>query len=284
MIDGFTIFSLVWIVILLLFLIPIIQRRIMLGRRLNIIRKLEKIRKSKIITLIHRQERMSILGITLGRFIDMEDSEQILTAIRRTPRDVPIDIILHTPGGIVIASQQIALALKRHPARVTVLIPHYAMSGGTLVALAADEIFMDTNAVIGPVDPQMGSWRSGFYPAASILKAVSQPNTNRDDQTLILADIAQKAINQVRQTIYDIVQDRLPEEKARDIAAILSEGRFTHDYPIGVQEAVDIGLPVKEGLPGDIYKLMSLYPQGGGQRPSVEYVFTDLPSRKSPEK
>ena len=35
-------------------------------------------------------------------------------------------------------------------------VPHYAMSGGTLIAMAAQEIIMDRNAVLGPVDPQIG--------------------------------------------------------------------------------------------------------------------------------
>ena len=46
-------------------------------------------------------------------------------------------------------------------------VPHYAMSGGTLLALAADQIVMDPNAVLGPVDPQLGP-----LPAASMLEAV----------------------------------------------------------------------------------------------------------------
>ena len=148
--------------------------------------------------MIHRQETLSLLGIPFRRFIDIEDSEQILRAIRMTPADMPIDLILHTPGGLVLASDQIAYALKRHPGRVTVIVPHYAMSGGTLVALAADEILMDPDAVLGPVDPQLGNPLRGAWPAASILAALEQPNPNRDDETLILGDIARKAIAQVR--------------------------------------------------------------------------------------
>jgi len=46
---------------------------------------------------------------------------------------------------------------------VTVFVPHYAMSGGTLIALTADEIVMDPNAVLGPVDPQIGNMPAGFH-------------------------------------------------------------------------------------------------------------------------
>lgn len=281
--DGFGIFNVLWLIILLAFLFPFLQRRILTARRLRLIQSLGRSRKSRIITLIHRQERVSLFGITLRRFIDMEDSQHVLRAIRKTPPDTPIDLILHTPGGIVLASEQIASALKRHEARVRVLIPHYAMSGGTLVALAADEIVMDAHAVLGPVDPQLGSWRSGFYPAASILEAASRENPNRDDQTLILADIARKAVSQVHRMIEDLIGDRMSEERAGEIAATLSEGRFTHDYPIGVDMARAIGLPVTEGLPDGVHELMRLFPQGVRRRPSVEYVHAVLPSRRRPE-
>src|SRR4249920_3629485 len=113
-------------------------------------------RKSRVIALIHRQESQSILGVQVASYIDIEDSEAVLRAIRLTPDDQPIDLILHTPGGLVLAAEQIAKALAEHKGRVTVFVPHYAMSGGTLIAMAAQEIVMDRNAVLGPVDPQIG--------------------------------------------------------------------------------------------------------------------------------
>ncbi|HDL60050.1 MAG TPA: hypothetical protein ENH14_01195, partial [candidate division WOR-3 bacterium] len=147
--------SLLFLILFLFAVIwPQIQHKMLVGNRLALIKKLEKIRKSRVITLIHRQEKIGMFGIPFFRFIDIEDSEEILRAIRMTSPETPIDLVLHTPGGLVLASYQIALALKEHPAKTTVIIPHYAMSGGTLIALAADEIIMDKHAVLGPVDPQ----------------------------------------------------------------------------------------------------------------------------------
>jgi ClpP class serine protease len=190
-----------------------------------------------------------------------------------TPADMPIDLILHTPGGLVLAADQIAHALKRHPGRVTVIVPHYAMSGGTLVALAADEILMDPDAVLGPVDPQLGNPLRGAWPAASILAALEQPNPNRDDETLILGDIARKAIVQVRETVVDLVRDRMPAE-AETLATTLSEGRWTHDYPIRREQAGELGLPVGNAVPEGVYELMDRYPRRPQRRPSVEFIPT----------
>ena len=155
------IWNALWILFLLSAFMPLVQARLLAMARLRFLRRLERQRRSRVITLIHRQESRTILGIPVARYIDIDDSEQVLRAIRLTPRDMPIDLILHTPGGLVLATEQIANALKNHQAKVTVIIPHYAMSGGTLLTLAADEILMDANAVIGPVDPQVGE-----YPAA----------------------------------------------------------------------------------------------------------------------
>ena len=246
-------------------------------------KSIESRRKSRVISMIHRQETMSFLGIPLARYIDIEDSEAVLRAIRMTPPDMPLDIVLHTPGGLVLASEQIACALKRHKGKVTVFIPHYAMSGGSLIAMAADEIVMDPNAVLGPVDPQLGG-QMGYYPAVSILKALEQPNPNRDDQTLILGDVARKAIDQVYQAVYSLLLKHNTPEKAAEIAKMLSEGRWTHDYPIDFDQAKEMGLPVNDQMFKEVYELMELYPQSGLRRPSVEFIPTPYAPPISPGK
>ncbi len=245
----------------------------MLGRRLRLISQLEKKHGSRLITLIHRQEALNLLGIPLVKYIDIDDSEQILRAIRLTDEEVPIDILLHTPGGLVLASEQIAFALLRHKAKVTAYIPHYAMSGGTLVAMAADEIIMDHDAVLGPVDPQIGDPLRGSYPAASVLAALKQKNPNRDDTTLVLGNIAEKAITQMTETVFLLLKDKMNETEAKKVSALLTTGKWTHDYAISPEQAIEFGLNVKTGLPVEIYELMDLYPQPQ-KRPSVEYIPT----------
>jgi ClpP class serine protease len=263
-------------VVVLLVLVPAWRRRRVLLRRRAMLRRIEKQRSSRVVSLIHRQEAMSVLGIPFGRFINIEDSEQILRAIRLTPDEMPIDLVLHTPGGLVLASDQIAFALKRHQGRVTVIVPHYAMSGGTLLALAADEILMDPDAVLGPVDPQLGALPRS-WPAASILRALEQPNANRDDETLILGDMARKARDQVRDAVVELLAGSRSGEEAEALAAALSEGRWTHDFPIRYERAKELGLPVSDQVPKEVYELMALYPQRGQRRPSVEFVPAPYP-------
>jgi ClpP class serine protease len=223
-------FGLLWLFFIISSLQPLFQQRLLTHQRVRALRALEKRNGSRGITLIHRREGFAFLGIPFGGFIDIDDSEAVIRAIEMTADEVPIDLILHTLGGLVLAAEQIAAALAAHPASVTVHVPHYAMSGGTLIALAADRIVMAPSAVLGPVDPQIGE-----LPVASILAAVQQKDPNEvDDRTLILADVGRKAQHQVETLIEKLLARHLPAERAREVAQALSEGRWTHDFPIDV--------------------------------------------------
>jgi len=256
-----------WLFLIITAFTPYLQQQLLRSARTRKMIELERKRGSRVITLIHRQEALSLLGIPLTRFINIEDSEQVLTAIRLTDKSVPIDLIIHTPGGLVLASEQIAEALLRHPGKVTVFVPHYAMSGGALIAMSADELVMDGNAVLGPLDPQLGQ-----YPAASLVKVLeTKPIKDIDDQTVILADVAVKALRQVKVTVKNLLIKHMDDEKAEKTAELLTQGTWTHDYPIDVAQIAEMGINVNTDMPGEIYSLMSMYPQPRTARPSVEY-------------
>ena len=264
--------SIFWLFFILSALQPVIHQRMLEAGRARLIARIEARRSSRVILMIHRQESMNFLGFPVVRFIDVNDSEEVIRAIHLTDPDVPIDLVLHTPGGLVLAALQIARAIARHKGKVRVIVPHYAMSGGTLIALAADEIILCEHAVLGPVDPQLGQ-----YAAASVLKAVSQKDVNEvEDQTLILADQSEKAIRQVRSAVYELLRPKFPEAKARELAELLSTGTWTHDYPITADEARQMGLPVNTEMPEEFLQLMSLYPQPVRRVSGVEY----LPQRR----
>lgn len=253
-------------------LIVILARWLLLpsieDKRLAAMENVQEERNSKALTLIHRKETITFLGIPVKSYIGINDAEAVLKVIREVPPEKPIDLIMHTPGGLVLAASQIAQALDRHQGKVTVFIPHYAMSGGTLIALAADEIVMAPNAVLGPVDPQIG-----IFPAASIIRAVQQKSvTEVQDHTLILEDISSKAIDQVQSFVYSLLKDKLPAEKAKEIADLLTTGHFTHDYPIDIDRARQMGIPVTTDMPGSVYRLMELYAPEGSGRPSVNFI------------
>ena len=113
--DWFWIFFALFIVFMVF--MPIFHRSGRAAARRGRLDAFQRARKSRVILLIHRQETVSFLGLPLARYIDIEDSEAILRAIRLTPTEAPIDLIVHTPGGLVLAAEQIAHALLRHRRR-----------------------------------------------------------------------------------------------------------------------------------------------------------------------
>ncbi|RMA92511.1 SDH family Clp fold serine proteinase [Hydrogenothermus marinus] len=268
--DSYGIFisQLFWFIFILLLILPMLKSQTLEWSRERLIRAIEEKRKSRVITMIHRQETRSFLGFFMMRFITIEDSEQVLRAIRLTPKNMPIDFIIHTPGGLALAATQIANALADHQAPVRVIIPHYAMSGGTLIAFAADEIIMDEHAVLGPVDPQLGQ-----EPAASIvkIKEIKDPN-EIDDATWVKIDVSEKALKQMYDNVVSLLKKKgYSEEVAKKVAEELTQGKYTHDFPITVERAKELGLKVSTEVPDEVYALMELYPQPSGPQ-SVQYI------------
>src|ERR1700726_4733927 len=273
-----TVLDIFWLFFMLSALQPVLRQSMLQAMRTRKIAQLERKRDSRVILLVYRQETMRLLGFPLMRYIDVNDSEEVLRAIHMTGPDVPLDIVLHTPGGLVLAALQIARAIRGHKAKVTVLVPHYAMSGGTLIALAADEIVMSRHSVLGPIDPQLGE-----SPAASLLKVVEQkPIAEIDDKTLIWADVGRKAISQLKGAATRLLSRRLPADQAEALAEKLSTGTWTHDYPIAAEEARELGLPVSTEMPNRVLELMALYPQPVHTQPGgVEYL--PVPRQKEPQ-
>ena len=220
-------------------------------QRRQLVREIEAERGSRVITLIHRVE----LAGEKDQFITIEDSEEILQQIRTVADKTPIDIILHCPGGIVLAAEQIALALREHPSQVTAIVPHYAMSGATLCSLAAGEILMDAHAVLGPLDPQIGG-----FPAPSLVHLLqTKPTAAIADEMLVLGDIATKALRQTQSFVVYLLRDRMGLEKATKVAEFLTGGYLTHDSPLIADQIRELGLPARVGIPPQVYGLMRLH-------------------------
>ncbi|MGO9173533.1 MAG: SDH family Clp fold serine proteinase [Rhodomicrobium sp.] len=269
---SFDLSSLFWIFFAIMLLQPLLMGRWYAVRRAQAIRAIERSHASRVITMIHRQENRSLLGFVVSRQIDLEDAQTIIAAIKDTPGDMPIDFVIHTPGGLVLAAMQIARAVKAHKAKVTVYVPVYAMSGGTLIALAADEIVLGEFSVLGPIDPQMAG-----LPAASLVKARdSKPIERVSDLTLVLADVGEKALAQVKQGTIELLTPRMERAAAEALAAKLAGGNWTHDYGLTASEARALGLPVKVDMPLEVMELMTLYPQPI-QQSGVEFLPVNIP-------
>jgi ClpP class serine protease len=267
-----------WLIFGFLLLQPVLKHRMLVAAREKAFREMEAHRKSRVIALIHRKEVVNFLGFPVVQFLDIQESEAILRAIRLTPRDQPIDLILHTPAGVSLAAEQIARALSRRSGKVTVFVPHYALCGGTLLALTADELVMCPDAILGAVDPTIGK-----YPAAAVLSVTTKKRPEQmSDETFLLVDQAGKAVNQMQSLLANLLQKRMEAAQAQQLAETLTRGRWTQDYPISVEELRELGFTVSTEMPEDVLRLMNLYPQDSRRRPSVDFIPLPYSTPKPP--
>src|SRR5262249_12949157 len=92
---SFDFSSFFWIFIVIMVLQPLFMGRWYALRRAQAIRAIEKSHGSRVITMIHRQEKRSIFGFAVSRHIDLEGAQPIIAAIKDTPDDMPSDPVLH---------------------------------------------------------------------------------------------------------------------------------------------------------------------------------------------
>jgi ClpP class serine protease len=220
---------------------------------LGLIRGLERSRGSKVVVLIHKEQKSRLFGMTRPAMIDLGSADRLLDELRKAPVDKPVDVILHTPGGIVIAAEQIAQALAARCGRVTAFVPLHALSGGTLVAIAADEIAMDKNAVLGRIDPQLL-----YFPAQSIKKVVDAKGEEKaSEPAIILGDMARKALVQVQDFARHVLaQKGYSKTTAEHITEELISDKLLHDAPVFLAEASGWGLHVTPKVPEAVYQIV----------------------------
>jgi ClpP class serine protease len=228
-------------------------------RAMAVIERIETARGSRVVAIIHRETLES-------DYLAMNDLEDVLTALAATPPGAPLDIVLHTRGGLSLAAMQISRAIKAHKGKKTAFVPYYAMSAGTMIALACDEIVMTPHACLGPIDPQLG------VPAVSILKASrAKPVEFVNDDTLIFADISEKALAESKAHACELMQGTYSHDGSCFITDQLSSGKWTHGNPITVGAAKELGLKVSTAMPPEMIELVRTHrvPRRGG--PSVAF-------------
>ena len=228
-----------------------------LAWRQRIIEGLERERGTKVITMIHKKELWTEPGEDPE--IGIEDTVKVLMEIQKTPPNKPIDMIIHTPGGYAVAAQMMAMAIKFHPAKVTVMVPFYAMSGGSLMSLAAGEIRMEKYSVLGPVDPQIPT-PGGMHPAGALATLMkTKPIQTISDKMVILAESGKLEIENAKAFVMWLLEGKMDEQQAERVADFLARGYMSHATPITLDVARTLGLNVVEGVPDKVYELFKTF-------------------------
>lgn len=89
--------------------------------------------------------------------IDEQDKNAFMTTVHKLDKSIGLDLILHTPGGDIAATESIVTYLKSiFQGDIRAFIPQISMSAGTMIAMSCKEIIMGEQSSLGPIDPQMG--------------------------------------------------------------------------------------------------------------------------------
>lgn len=223
----------------------------------DLLKAYEDTNNTKVIFINHKKSD-GLYGIGFlasQQTLTVHDADQFIDIMRDNAvgEDTDITLIINTPGGSMTAAEIITHSLLTHKGRVSTYIPYYAMSAGTMIALASNEIYMDKNAYCGTVDPQM----CGFS-VTDLIKYCSEYSGS----TSIVGDIARLFLKQATASM-DRIKDlinRIRNQKSLEfdtdlVVDELVSGKYNHDKPLFAEDMAKILPNVKIGIPSDVMEL-----------------------------
>lgn len=154
-----------------------------------------------------------------------------------------IDIMIHTAGGQVDAVEKFYAVIKASSCEYRIIIPSFAKSGGTLIALGSEVILMGVNSELGPIDPQIRIPDLGAVPAQYVKDDESQPHTYRQ----LAANMHARAENLATKFLVNGMKKGSSEKDIKELVDKISNasGYGSHGAVIDYKEAVRLGLSVE---------------------------------------
>jgi ClpP class serine protease len=177
--------------------------------------------------------------------IDTGTLENIRIALQKF-KGKPFDLILHTPGGSIFAAQLISKLIQKYPSAVRAIVPVYAMSGGSFLALSCDEILLANTAALGAIDPQIGYlWHYGS--AKSWDEVIKKKHGKADDGSIQMAYTGRQYANTLHKWVSELLLEKIPfADKRESAATFLTDGNIEHGRPLMICDLNEIGIPVIE--------------------------------------
>jgi ATP-dependent protease ClpP protease subunit len=235
-------------------------------------------RRQEIIRTIETQTGRQLICYVGGiqTSISRDDVLMLVDLLHNLRPNENVDLLLHTPGGDMDAAEKL-ISMVRHVvanAELRVVIPDFAKSSGTLMALGADYIVMSDSSELGPIDPQIvlndGQGNRIATPIQSYLDAYAQYSavlaTNPND---VVAHIMMQKLDPARIKIFEAARNRartFAENQLRNgmfrtprtgnitgiAGELLNTGKWlSHGQMIGHTEAKQLGLSVEYLAPDD---------------------------------
>jgi len=220
------------------------------------------------------RESDGLFSSLFGKRIDERTYSKFLADYDAIAPDDELTIVLTTEGGDMKYSVLIANAVANHKGRTVALVPKYAFSGGTVIALMCDEIHMFPNASLGPVDlqvylpvksviPTMRSWKDANWFCGTVHAVLDSCQSDYLDRLRSLLELKHEQKNEVG-AILDFFYHKFNHSTPifqRDVPASLSLKVRTVDRSDTTEKTVNV-----ETMGGgeDMMRMMSMLAAGGG--------------------
>ena len=207
--------------------------------------------------------------------IDRDDTVFFVDLLHNVPRGEDLDLMLHTGGGDIDAAEKLITIIRNwvNKARLRVVVPDFAKSAGTLMALGADSILMSDTSELGPIDPQLTvsddhgnrvrhsvqNYLDAYETHAAVLRAdpsdpVARMMLNKlDPGTLKLLEAVRDRARRFAEQQLKYGMFRSKSGNYTSIASTLIDTKrwLTHGQMIGCEAATEIGLTVDYVPPTD---------------------------------
>jgi hypothetical protein len=251
--------------------------------RVNLIKKIEAARKSKVICFLTGDRPGIEASIAEDVVRPMYEHLLRLGSVKQ------IDLFLYSRGGDVSVPWRIVNMIREMTEKFCVLVPYKAHSAATMICLGADEIVMGPKAELGPIDPTLNRTGGEGLQAPNQISvedvssyiSFMREKANLTDQGAVAAVVSQLAnhvmpltlgsvhrtnshIRLVARKLLTAHLERMDESKMSAIVEALTEKMYSHGHAIGRKEASDLGLPVlkaDEELSSILWNLHSSYEQ-----------------------
>ncbi|AFQ43243.1 SDH family Clp fold serine proteinase [Desulfosporosinus meridiei] len=224
--------------------------------RASYIERLEELRKSKVLIYFS--------------YTPLDDS--ILVPLYKQLKEIghtqKIDLVLHSYGGAVDTPYKVVMLIREFCEEFAVIVPFVAKSAASMLVLGADEVVMGPISELGPIDPLVKhpTYKDVLVPVQAVWHCLdffqrSIVNSNNPEVSSMIAaqmlskldpwligdyEKTIKASRQYAETLLSLYMLKDNPEKIQIVTHALTEGYYSHGYPIGRREAKELGIKVTE--------------------------------------
>ena len=176
--------------------------------------------------------------INAGMFPPLDDEFRVtVEELRENSTHTHLVVVLQTTGGLMETVERLVAIMRTHYERVSFVIPNFAYSAGTVLALSGDNIYMDYYSVLGPIDPQYRASDGQYLPGHGVVEKyndivgtineASDPEACRAELAYLIKNFDPAQMFQIEQAIQHgitLITEWLPKYKFRDWTSTNTNG------------------------------------------------------------